>query len=123
MYGRSIDLQECFISHVAETMASFQPERVLELGSGDGVNILALAVLNPNIKTLAGVDLTKAAVAKSRNMLKSPPYEELMYITGQPQAIIYERLRNRDIRFVEGNMLNLPFGDKSFDFVYSIQAI
>lgn len=96
---------------------------VLELGSGSGINVLALAVLHLEIKIWNGVELTQAGVKTAKKLLEHPPIKHLRYITGLDEQTIRERLSKSDIRFVEGDILNLPFKNNSFDLVYSALAI
>jgi len=116
---RAIDHRKFFMRYLSDAISSAQPERLLELGSGNGFNVLILAVLNPEIKTLKGVELTENGVMAARKFLKDPPIEELIYVTGKSKETILDRLKDRDIEFVQGNMLELPWEDNHFDFVFS----
>ncbi len=121
--GRAIDSRKFFISHVESIVCSLQPGNILELGSGIGINILTLAVLNPLIKSLKGIELTDQGFAQAKELLKNPPIRALMYLTELDEKTIRERLTGRDIEFVQGSILKLPFADKSFDFVYSMWVL
>ena len=117
--GRAIDSRKFFFGHINGILRSFQPETVLELGSGIGINILALAVLNPDIKSLKGIELTEQGVRQAQTLLKNPPMKALIYLTELPEKTIRERLAHRDIEFVQGSILKLPWPEESFDFVFS----
>jgi len=119
IFCRAIDHRKFFMRYLSDTISSIQPQKLLELGSGNGFNILILAVLNPEIKILKGVELTESGVMAARNFLKNPPIEELVYVTGESKENVLGRLKNRDIEFVQGNMLDLPWKDNYFDFVFS----
>ncbi|MFA6273116.1 MAG: class I SAM-dependent methyltransferase [Candidatus Paceibacterota bacterium] len=121
--GRAIDSRKFFIAHINKFIRSVGPKQVLELGSGIGINILALAVLNPNIKSFKGIELTAEGVEQARSALKDIPVKELMYLTEEDEATIRQRLANRDIEFIQGDILHLPWHDKSFDFVFSCWVI
>ncbi|MFB9329630.1 class I SAM-dependent methyltransferase [Paenibacillus aurantiacus] len=66
--------------------------KMLEVGCGPGVDFLGAKTVNPNMD-YTGVDIT-------------------------PQMIEHCRLKYPEGNFMEGNILNLPFADNSFEFVY-----
>ena len=81
-------------------LAALQPgQAVLDLGSGSGTDVFCAAVLVGESGHVVGVDITDEQLAKAA------------------------RLRDRDgfsqVRFVEGHIEELPFGDASFDAVLS----
>ena len=116
---RSIDYRKFFIEHIHQTVTSFQPKTILELGSGIGINLLVLAVLYPGAKRLVGVELTEEGIKTSQAILKDPPIEELIYMTELDEETVRKRLKTASIQFVQGDMLALPFADRSFDFSFS----
>ncbi|MBI2639309.1 MAG: class I SAM-dependent methyltransferase [Candidatus Sungbacteria bacterium] len=124
---RAIDVRKMRIAYLSRSIREldFQNEvrSVLELGSGNGFNILALAALHPEVKTWRGVDLTPQGAAVANLFLSNPPLKRLRYVTELDENIIRERLLKSDIQFCEGNMLNLPFSENSFDAAFSCQAI
>lgn len=120
---RAIDHRKFFVRHFSSTLSSLRPETILEMGSGNGFNLLALAVMHPEIKTLRGMELTDAGVATFQMFLKNPPIEDLMYITGQSERAIRERLLGRDIQCVTGDMLKHTFPENAFDLVFTCWAL
>ena len=81
-------------------LAALQPgQAVLDLGSGSGTDVFCAAVLVGESGHVVGVDITDEQLAKAA------------------------RLRDREgfsqVRFVEGHIEELPFGDASFDAVLS----
>ncbi|MDP3727438.1 MAG: class I SAM-dependent methyltransferase [bacterium] len=94
-------------------------QSVLELGSGNGINILALAALHPEIKVWRGIEMTPEGVAAAEHIRKEPPLKELVYLTDLPWDTIARRLAAADIEFQQGSILNLPFPDRSIDMVFS----
>ncbi len=116
---RPIDYRKFSLWHIAHTIRSFQPKTILELGSGNGINLLSLAVLCPDVRSFVGVDLTPEGVETARRIFRDPPIPELVYLTEQPEHFIRESLARASIRFEQGNIRKLPFGDGSFDFSFS----
>lgn len=96
---------------------------VLEMGSGNGANILLLALLHPEIKEWYGVELTSAGVRASQSLLASPPFAYIEKVTGLRRDQVEKRLSHTRIVFTEGSMTKLPFQDRSIDVVFSCQAI
>lgn len=92
---------------------------VLELGSGNGINLLLLAALHPEIKTWRGVELTPEGVAAAERIWREPPLDDLSYLTDLPRDVIAGRLANADIKFQQGSILDLPFPDQSLDVAFS----
>src|SRR3546814_20798302 len=50
---------------LARVLQALRPETVLEVGAGNGLNVLVLAALFPDIR-FTSVELTEAGVAKAR---------------------------------------------------------
>ena len=119
---RSIDRKKFILKHIAEIIDGIRPETVLEMGSGNGMNVLALAILCPHVKKWCGIDLTKVGGEIAEQNKTDPPFEELMFLTGKSREDITEALKN-NIRFVQGDMTKMPFGNNSFDCVFTQQAI
>ena len=118
-----IEHKKILMKKFVEKFSPFNPESILELGSGRGFNILSLAVLCPYIKKLHGVELSPWGVETARKNLKNPPVELLGKLTEVSADEIVRRLSGRDIGFVEGSITNLPFENKSFDAVFSNSVI
>ncbi len=117
--ARGIDLQKCDLLLLAHYIKATKPESILEIGSGNGFNIIALAVLYPEVKKWCGVELTEAGVEKAQEMLKEPAHEDLLYVTGLSKDIIAKRLAETSITFMQGDARTLPWQSPSFDFVFS----
>lgn len=107
---------------VSSYITKIKPASVLELGSGNGINIICLAVLHPDIK-ITGVELMKSGVNASEYLLLNPPVEIISYITGYDHETILSRLQGADTRveFIEGDITRLAsFSGASFDFLFSV---
>lgn len=121
--ARPIDRKTFVLREFADIFASVRPESVLELGSGNGLNVLALAVLCPFIKTWGGVELAPAGVDMAENYVKNPPWETLEYLTKESREVIAERLKNATFDFRCGDITELPHEDNAFDCAYSYNVI
>ena len=114
----AIDNRRYIIRRLEEHIASFDPRTILELGSGNGINSIALALLNPS-RRFYGVELTREGVEAASALLKNPPIRDLVFLTGLSREVVRERFHGLAISFVEGDMRRLPFDDGFFDFAFS----
>jgi SAM-dependent methyltransferase len=105
---------------LSAVLRSLRPKRVLEVGCGNGVNLLLLANRFPEI-AFTGLELTEAGnrVAKAIQSLEALPDHLLRYIPEEqsdPQAF-------RRIDFVQGDATCMPFADGEFDLVFTVLAV
>lgn len=104
----------------AAVIDDLKPKRVLEVGSGNGINLLSLAGAYPDIE-FTGIELTAEGVEQSRKA----------QVDAETGAIVraYSPLPTRDpaavgrIRFVQGDASAMPFEDGSFDLVMTVLAV
>lgn len=85
---------------VEEHLRALRAARVLEVGCGRGFNLLRLARRNGEV-AFVGIDLTPWHVRAAR----------------------LAAVRHRNLRIHEGDFHRLPYGDESFDLVFSVEAI
>ncbi len=97
-----------------------QPKRVIEIGSGPGSNLFALAASFPDI-SFTGVELSSSGFKTSKSVqeLDVLPQEIAVFNTRK----IADDTAHRRIDFRQANATELPFDDGHFDFVFSRQAI
>lgn len=120
----SAERRKFVISYFGNILKEFGVvESVLEMGSGNGMNIVALALLHPEIKEWHGVELTHEGVDVSRALLASPPLSYIEQVTGLKSREIKNRLSKAKITFLQGDMTRLPFPGSMCDVVFSCQAI
>lgn len=97
-----------------------RPRTVLEVGSGNGINLLILACRFPEI-SFTGVELTEGGVAVAQAAQKEaelPPV--LQRFSPEPPV---DPTAHRRVDFRRGNAADLPFEDDAFDMVYSSLAL
>ena len=110
-------VQLLYLMRIVEAL---KPSRVLEIGSGMGQNLMMLAALFPETR-FTGIELTKQGYEASlalKARSEFPP--ELVRFSPLP---LRDLSSHRRIDLHCGSAAELPFGDHSFDLVYSIQAI
>lgn len=97
-----------------------RPSRVLEVGCGNGINLLLLAGRFPRI-AFAGVELTEAghsAALELQKLSELPPTLR----DYAPLPLVDTRAFRR-IRFLQGDASSLPFADGAFDLVITVLAL
>lgn len=99
---------------------TLKPRRVLEVGCGNGINLLLLANRFPDI-SFAGLELTEAGnrVAREMQKLDSLPGHLAAYAPGEqkdPQAF-------RRIDFIRGDATAMPFETAEFDLVFTVLSV
>ena len=101
-------------------VAFLRPRSVLEVGCGNGVNLLCLAARFPDVR-FAGVELTRGGVDVLRGALREPELPAAL-ATFSPEAPA-DRRAHRRIAVHRGTAARLPFRDGAFDLVYSSLAL
>lgn len=97
-----------------------RPRQVLEVGCGNGINLLLLAGRFPDI-AFAGVELTEAGHRAARELQKQcelPPA-----LRDYAPLPIADSMAFRRIQFLQGSATRLPFEDGAFDLVITVLAL
>lgn len=101
-------------------IGSIKPRRVLEVGCGNGINLLLLANQFPDI-SFTGIELTDAGnrVACDLQKAESLPSAMVEYtvIPGTDSQAFHR------INFVRGDATAMPFEDGAFDLVFTVLAV
>jgi SAM-dependent methyltransferase len=96
------------------------PHRVLEVGCGNGLNLLSLACRFPTIR-FTGVELTDGGHAVARAVQAEPELPDVLRRFA-PEPLL-DATAHRRIDFRRGSAATLPFADGAFDLVYSSLAL
>lgn len=98
-----------------------RPKTVLEIGCGNGINLVLLACRFPKI-AFTGLELTEAGHRAARDFQERhatlPDFLREFAPEPLPDPEGFRR-----IRFERGSAAELPFADKSFDFVQTVLAL
>jgi SAM-dependent methyltransferase len=98
---------------ILEALERLSVESVLEVGSGRGRNLALLALKRPDL-SLTGLELTKSGVENSRALAEDVP-SRLLQVAGTEQSAEQAKASLQKIQFHQGNAMDMPFPDKSFD--------
>jgi hypothetical protein len=97
-----------------------RPRRVLEVGSGHGINLLSLAGAFPDIE-FTGLELTSEGVEESRSAQRDSASMEIIHAFGPLE--VKDPTAAERIRFVQGDASAMPFEAGSFDLVLTVLAV
>jgi len=106
---------------LARVLERAKPRRVLEVGCGNGINLILLACRFPEIE-FTGLELTPAGhAAATRFQAENATLpEDMQAYAPLPLA---DPTAFRRIRFVEGTAETLPFADAAFDLTMTVLAL
>lgn len=97
-----------------------KPRSVLEVGCGNGINLIMLACRFPDIE-FSGVELTREGHAAALEFQRHAELPAAMQ--NYAPLELKDNTAFRRIRFVQGSAAELPFEDRSFDLVFTILAL
>ena len=100
--------------NIYKVIKKIKPRKVLEIGSGNGINLNLLSSLFLRIK-FTGLELTKNGVVYSRSIKK---VDEKFY-----DGFFVKGTRIGNVNFIQGNAKKIPFLNNTFDLVFSVLAL
>ncbi len=98
-----------------------RPQRVLEIGCGNGINLLLLAGRFPGV-SFCGLELTAAGVGAARRFQSTHRRLPAPLEAYAPQPLA-DPSAFRKVAFTRGNAAALPYADEAFDLVYTSLAL
>jgi SAM-dependent methyltransferase len=101
-------------------LSKLHTSSVLEVGCGNGINLLLLAGAFPNV-SFTGLELTEAGHAAAKALQKETklPSHILNYMPlAQLDCHAFRR-----ISFIRGDAAHMPFGEGAFDLVLTVLSI
>jgi SAM-dependent methyltransferase len=105
---------------LVRTIELLKPRRVLEVGCGNGINLLLLAGRFPGI-AFAGIDLTAEGIAAAKTLQnESSLPDHLQAFAPLPLA---DPAAFRRIEFRTADATALPFADDGFDLVITVLSL
>lgn len=106
--------------YLMRTIGWLQPASVLEVGFGNGLNLMTLSCRFPGIR-FAGLELTQGGCEEARRLQKE---EELPPVLQQfsPEPPV-DRSAHRRVALQRGTAAALPFPDDAFDLVFTSLAL
>lgn len=118
--ARSIARKRVHQLLVLKTLEAIAPRSVLEVGCGNGFNLLLLSSHFPDI-AFTGLELTEAGVHAARDLLwrselSSAAAEFFVGSVREPHA-------SRRVRLHRGTGAQLPYRSGAFDVIYTVLAL
>jgi SAM-dependent methyltransferase len=113
-------LKRLHLAYLERVLELLKPRSVLEVGSGNGINLLVIAGRFPEIE-FTGVELTANGVARSQAAQAEPEFPKALH-----EYCAWETLdpdAYRRIEFIQADASKLPFPDDHFDLVFSHKAL
>jgi len=101
-------------------IALLRPRSVVEVGCGNGLNVLVLSCRFPEV-TFAGVELTDGGVAVARAVQRDAELPAVLQRFA-PEPLV-DPTAHRRVAFQQGSAARLPFADASVDLDYSSLAL
>jgi len=102
-----------------KTISALNPKRVLEVGSGLGLNLLVLGARFPEVEFI-GAELTAAGVEGTNAAATEGPPIQVADFSPEP---VQQTGPLANVRAQEADAGALPFADGEFDLVFSAHAL
>ncbi len=105
---------------IRRAIEQLQPANVLEVGCGNGINLLTLAGCMPEVE-LTGIELTEAGHRAALAIQDEPALPQAIHDYAPVPVRDPEAFRR--VRFLKGSAAELPFADGAFDLVITVLAV
>lgn len=105
---------------LAKFIDVIKPKNVLEVGSGNGLNLFILSSLFPAIK-FSGCELTRGGYEASKKIALEDTLPD--YILNFSPLLPRDLKAHKDIHFQQGSARSLPYADETFDVVFTVLAL
>ena len=120
MFAQSFGGARARLLYLMRVVDWLKPKSVLEVGFGNGVNLLSLACRFPQVR-FTGVELTESGLSRAEAAQEQPQLPmPLQQFSPEPPR---ELVRHKTIEFRQGSAAQMPFTENSFDLVFSSLAL
>jgi SAM-dependent methyltransferase len=106
---------------LVRTLELLKPKRVLEVGCGNGINLLLLAGRFPEIE-FTGIDLTQEGPAAAQRVQQQNALLPTHLQAFAPLSL-HDPAAFKRVTFKSGDAASLPFAENSFDLVITVLAL
>jgi ubiquinone/menaquinone biosynthesis C-methylase UbiE len=108
------------LHYLMRLIEELQPKKVLEVGFGSGQNLFILASRFPEI-AFTGVELTEGGF-RAADAVRSQPVlpQGMVEFSPMPPR---DLTAHRSVTLQVGTAADLPFADRAFDLVFTVQAL
>lgn len=113
-------LRHIHLAQIARAIRATRATSVLEVGSGNGNLVLALAGMFPDVR-FTGIELTSSGIRSAKAMLAFAEMPE-EFVNSSPDSIV-DRSAHHRVTFIQGSADSLPFKDQEFSLVYTRLAL
>ncbi len=118
--ANSIGTKRVHLLFLMRLIEVLKPARILEVGSGTGQNLFILAARFPEL-AFTGMELTEAGFRTAEALRSSEDLPEPLS-TFSPLPVLDPDAHHR-VELLQASATDMPFPDRRFDLVYSIQAL
>ena len=118
--ARSYGLKRTHQFLLAKFIESAKPMSILEVGSGNGLNLFVLSYIFPSIR-LSGIELTRGGYDASMKIASEDTLPEYILNFSPLKGTASDAHKSIDFR--QGTAKNLPHSDNSFDMVFTFLAL
>lgn len=108
------------LAYLMAAIDRLRPQNVLEIGCGNGVNLLPLACRFPDTR-FAGLELTMSGVVTLRKAIVAPNLPDSLALFS-PEPVV-DSTAHRRIQVTRGSAGSIPFPTDCFDLVFTALAL